>query len=176
MVRERLPPGVQNRGEADLGAEMLRVAGNGFECLDRCLKQDAIHDCLVLVGKRGNLLRQREHDMKIFDLQQVSLARCKPLPRRRTLTLRTMPVATTAVCDLGMRALATAMDMATQSSRSASLDRCHDAKLATIEMAGIGLAVGFAVASEDIRHLELGTRHCVSSTAFPRTETASPAA
>jgi cytochrome c oxidase assembly protein Cox11 len=45
------------------------------------------------------------------------------------------------------------MDMPTQSSRSASFNRCHNAKLATIEVAGIGLAVGFAVAAEDIYRL-----------------------
>jgi hypothetical protein len=40
-----------------------------------------------LVGQNGNLLRQREHDMKIFDLQQIGLAGCEPLARRGTLTL-----------------------------------------------------------------------------------------
>jgi len=45
------------------------------------------------------------------------------------------------------------MDMPTQSSRSASFNRYHNAKLATIEVAGIGLAVGFAVAAEDIYRL-----------------------
>src|SRR5215469_12591740 len=42
MVRERLAPGMQNRGQPDLGAEMFGVAGNGFERLDRCLEQNAI--------------------------------------------------------------------------------------------------------------------------------------
>jgi len=36
--------------------------------------------------------------------------------------------------------------MPDQSSRSASLDRAHDAELETIEMTGIGLAVGWVVA------------------------------
>jgi hypothetical protein len=35
-------------------------------------------------------------------------------------------------------ALATARDVPTQSRRSAGLDRCHHAQLATIEVAGIG--------------------------------------
>ena len=37
--------------------------------------------------------------------------------------------------------------------RAARFNRCHDATLATIEVAGIGLAVGFAVAAEDIYRL-----------------------
>ena len=83
MVRERLTPGMQNACEADLGAEMFGVTGNGLERLGGCLKQDAIRDRLVLVGQNGNLLRQREHDMKILDLQQVGLARCQPIACRR---------------------------------------------------------------------------------------------
>ena len=159
MVRERLTPGMQNACEADLGAEMFGVTGNGLERLGGCLKQDAIRDRLVLVGQSGNLLRQREHDMKILDLQQVGLARCQPIACRRALALGTMSVPATAVGDLGQPALATALDMPAQSSRSAGLDCCHDAQLAAIEMTGIGLAVGCAVAAEYIRHLELGARH-----------------
>jgi hypothetical protein len=115
--------------------------------------------------------------MKIFDLQQIGLAGCEPLARRGTLTLGAMSIPTTTVGNLGKPAVATAMNMPTQSSRSARLDRCHNAKLATIEMAGIGLAVGFAVVAEDIRHLELRARHLsrVSSTVFCRPETVSPA-
>ena len=153
MVRERLAPGVQNRRKADLGAEMLGVAGNGFEGLDSCRKQHVIHDRLVLVGQSSNFLRQREDDMKILDLQQIDLAGCEPLARRGTLTLGAMPIPAAAIRDLSKPALATAMDMPTQSSRSASFNRYHNAKLATIEVAGIGLAVGFAVAAEDIYRL-----------------------
>src|SRR6516225_8766732 len=144
---------VQNRRKADLGAEMLGVAGNGFEGLDSCRKQHVIHDRLVLVGQSSNFLRQREDDMKILDLQQIDLAGCEPLARRGTLTLGAMPIPAAAIRDLSKPALATAMDMPTQSSRSASFNRCHNAKLATIEVAGIGLAVGFAVAAEDIYRL-----------------------
>ena len=159
MVSEGLPPSMQNCREADLRAEMLGVAGNGFERLGCRRKQNAVHNRLVLVGQRGNLLRQREHDMKILDLQQVGLARRQPLACRRALALGTMPVPATAVSDLGQPALATALDMPAQSRRSAGLDRCHDAQLAAIKMTGIGFAVGRAVAAEYIRHLELGTRH-----------------
>jgi len=68
-----------------------------------------------------------------------------------------MAITAAAVGDLAVPALATARDVRTQSRRSAGLDRCHHAQLATIEVAGIGLAVGLAVAVENIRHLEIGT-------------------
>jgi hypothetical protein len=70
-----------------------------------------------------------------------------------------LAIPATAVGDLAVFALATARDVPTQCSRSAGLDRCHHAQLATIEVAGIGLAVGLAVAAENIRHLEVRTPH-----------------
>jgi hypothetical protein len=56
-----------------------------------------------------------------------------------------------------MATLLAAANVTSERRRTAGLDRGHHATLATIEVAGIGLAVGLAVAAEDIRHLEAGT-------------------
>jgi hypothetical protein len=76
-----------------------------------------------------------------------------------------------------MPAILAAENVTSQRRRAAGLDRCHDAALATIEVAGISLAIGFAVAAEDFRHLKGGTSHArwLSPTLSAPAEAASPA-
>jgi hypothetical protein len=110
--------------------------------------------------------------MEVLDRQQIGLTGLKP-----SCALVAMPIAATIVGDLGMSALTTALDMATNSGCAAGLDRCHHAQLTTIEVTGIGAAVGLAVAAEDIRHFELWARHLsrVSAKVCGRVESATSA-
>ena len=172
---QRLAPSVQDGGEADLDAEMLRIAGNGLERFGRGLEQKAIDDGLVLVGDAGNGLRQREDHVEVLDRQQIGLACFEPSACGRGLAGRTMPIPATAVRDLSMPARLTAPNVATESRRAAHLDRRHDATLATIEVAGIGLAIGFTVAAKDIRHLKGGASHARWLSSPTPAEAASPA-
>jgi hypothetical protein len=168
---------MQNRREADFGAEVLGVARNLLERLGRGLEQKAVDDLLVLVGNGGDRLRQREDHVKVLDRQQIGLARLQPSACGRALAGRTMSVAAARIGDLLVPTLAAAPDVASERRRAAGLDRCHDATLATIEVAGIGLAIGFTVAAEDIRYLKGGTSHArwLSPTACIPPEAASPA-
>jgi hypothetical protein len=61
---------VQHRGDADPGAEMLRVGGDGRHRLGRGLKQQTVHRSLVLEGDVGDLGRQREDDVEVADRQR----------------------------------------------------------------------------------------------------------
>ena len=54
VMRERRAPAVQHGGEADAGAEVLRVGGDGDERLGRGLEQDIVDHGLVLVGDVGD--------------------------------------------------------------------------------------------------------------------------
>jgi hypothetical protein len=177
VLGQRLAPGVQNSREADLGAEMLGIAGNGLERLRGGLEQNAVDDSLVLICDGGNLLRQGEDNMKVLDWQQIGLARFQPSACSRALAGGTMPVTAARVGDLLVPALLAAPNVASERRRTAGLDRRHHATLATIEVAGIGLAIGFTVAAEDIRHLEVGTSHArwLSPTVSTSPEAASPA-
>jgi hypothetical protein len=88
-----------------------------------------------------------------------------------------MPVTAARVGDLLVPALRALSDVPSERRRTAGLDRRHHATLATIEMAGIGLAIGFTVAAEDIRHLKGGASHArsLSPTGSTPPEAASPA-
>jgi hypothetical protein len=45
-------------GDADAGAQMLWIGGDGEQCLRLCAEQQIVDDRLVLVGNRGDLGRQ----------------------------------------------------------------------------------------------------------------------
>src|SRR5215469_14601289 len=93
MVIERRAPGVENRKEADASTQVLGIGRDGDQGLGSGLEQDVVGDGLVVVGDVGDLRRQREDDVEVWDRQQLFLARGKPLTRRRSLALRAMPVA-----------------------------------------------------------------------------------
>ncbi len=65
MVLQGLAPGVENRGNAELGAEMLWIGGDGGERLGCRAHQDGIDDGLVLEGDLGGCRRQGEDDMEV---------------------------------------------------------------------------------------------------------------
>src|SRR5208337_2326919 len=78
---------------------------------------------LVLVGDVAQLARQRVHDVKVRDRQQLRFAISQPSARRRSLALRTMPVAAGVVSDVRMAAgrVLAACDVAAERRRAAAL-------------------------------------------------------
>src|SRR3546814_2717072 len=75
MMGERRAPCVEDGGDTDPGAEVLRVGGDGEHRIGGGLEQQIIDQRLVVIGDRGNLGRQREHDVEIADREEISLAR-----------------------------------------------------------------------------------------------------
>ncbi len=160
MMLKVLAPGVQDGGEADVGAEMFRIGRNGGERLGRGREQQSIDLSLVLVGDGAERGRQREHHMEVRHRQQLGLARRQPRLGGRPLALRAVPVAAGVIGDARVGAVLAAFDMTAQRCGAADLDRGHDAPLAEAQMSLVGGAPSGAVAAEDVRHFELWTRHC----------------
>src|SRR5215470_13883259 len=150
MVGHRRAPGMQYGSGADAGTEVLGIGGNGEQSVGRNAEQQVVNYRLVLVGDWGDLGRQCEDDMEIADRQQISLARGKPVPCHRALTLGTMAVATRVVGDPAVAAILAALDMAAECSRAALLDRRHDLELIQAHMPGIGTAPVGPVAMKDV--------------------------
>src|SRR5262245_44008575 len=99
MVGHSGPPGVQDACDADFGAQMFGVGGNGEHGVGGGLEEEIIDYGLVLVGDGADLGGQREDDVKIGDLEQLGLALLHPGKCLTALALWTVTVATAAVGD-----------------------------------------------------------------------------
>lgn len=69
MMDQRLAPRVEHSKEADRSAEMLRIACDGLEGLDRGVEQDAVDHASVLQGNGCDWLWHREDDVEVFAVQ-----------------------------------------------------------------------------------------------------------
>ena len=56
---------MEHGGDADSGAEMLWIGGDGDQRLGGCLEQDVVDHGLVLIGDVGDCRRQREDDVEV---------------------------------------------------------------------------------------------------------------
>ena len=94
VLDERLSPGVQAGEEADGGAQMLGIGGDGLEGVGRGVKEDRVDDGFVLEREGGDRLRDREDDMKVFTVEEFGGALLDPRGPRERLALGTMAIAT----------------------------------------------------------------------------------
>lgn len=163
MMLEGLAPGVQNSGNPKLRAKMFGIGTDSGECFGRGAKQDGVNDGFVLVGDRTNVWRQSEHNMEVRDWQKIRLPVGKPLGARSSLALRTMAIATRVVGNAGCAAVIALLEVAAERGRPARRDGAHDAALDATEMTGVGTPKRFAVAAEDIRHLQTGSHEIGSA-------------
>ena len=128
MMQQILSPGMKNAEEADVRAEVLRIARDGEQRFGRGAEEDAVHRLLVVKGEAGDLLRQREDDVEVLTLiaagqvtlspdkqshatslvvrQQFSLPAFEPLHAIRALTFRAVAVAAGVIAVARVTALA----------------------------------------------------------------------
>ena len=101
----RRAPAVEHGGEAEVGAQVPGIGGDGEQRLGRRAEQQIVDDRFVLIGDLGDLCRQGEDHVEVVDRQQIGLARGEPILRRRALALGAMAVAAEAmrVTGEGMR-------------------------------------------------------------------------
>src|SRR3970040_2162584 len=93
MLVEVLPRGVQRARGVDRAAEPAWV---GAEFDERCGyrgKQDAVDLDGVALGKRVQLVREREHQVKVRHRQQLSAPGCEPAFLNESLALWAMAIA-----------------------------------------------------------------------------------
>ena len=154
MMGQRRAPGVQNGGEADARAEMLRVGGDGGQRLGGGPEQEVVDGGLVLERDGADRRRQGEDDVIVGNRQEFRLALGEPLPRRRALALRAVTVAAGVVGDAFVRAVLAALDVAAERGGAAGLDRRHDLQLGEADMAGVGLAPRRPVGAKDVGDLQ----------------------
>jgi hypothetical protein len=138
-------PGVQDRGDADLGTEVLGVGGNGEHGL----------------GDGADLGGQREDDVEVGDLQQLGLALFHPGKCLTALAIRAMTVAATAVRDDGMATLRVlaARDIAAKRRGAEGLNRAHHLQLCVAHVAAVSFTPSGPEVAEDFGDFQSGTFH-----------------
>jgi len=68
-----------------------------------------------------------------------------------------MSVAAGIISGTAMAAVLAGLEVTTECCSPTKLDRRHDAALHAAEMAIVGETISLAMATEDIRHLQIGT-------------------
>lgn len=74
---------MQHRDDADLGAEMSGIGGDRAQRLGRRPEQHGVDQRLVVKSDCGDLGRQREHDVEVWNRQEFGLARGEPVAAGR---------------------------------------------------------------------------------------------
>ena len=74
VLEESLAPGMQNRQEADVGAQVFGIGSNLEESVGGGPKQQAVNQNLILEGEGSQNVGQSEDDMIVGDGQQFGRA------------------------------------------------------------------------------------------------------
>ena len=69
MKQQALSPTVKHGEEADLGAQMFGIGGNGAQGFRCGPEEKVVPHFFVLVSDGGNLFRQGEDDVKVFGIE-----------------------------------------------------------------------------------------------------------
>jgi hypothetical protein len=158
---------VEHGGDADAGAEVLRVCRNRQHRLRRCAKQQVVDRCLVLERDVGDLGWEREDDVEVADREQVRLALGQPGARGVSLALGAVPVATAVVGDPQMSAVLTGLHVAAQRGGAALLDRRHHLELGKAQMPSMGGPVPWTRGAEDVGDLDRGAHRLSRARSLP---------
>ena len=82
-MEQRLPPSVEDREEAELGAEMLGISSDRPQSFGSGVKQDVVDRSLVVMGDGADLLRHSEDDVEVRYGEEFGSSVLKPLGTRQ---------------------------------------------------------------------------------------------
>jgi hypothetical protein len=113
MTDQRLCPRAQDGQDADLGAEMPRIGGNLAERRRGRLEEPRVQTGAVPIAERQERVWEREDDVHVRHVEQITLRCVEPaLPRLRLrLAFRAMPIPARVVRDGLMPAGVTPIDV-----------------------------------------------------------------
>src|ERR1700751_296452 len=152
-------PALEHGGGSNARTEVLGISGDCEQRFGRRAEHQVVDDRLVLVGDWSDLGRQCEDHVEIADRQQIGLAGCDPIRRRRALTLWAMAVATGVVRDAAVATIFATFDMPAERGRAALLDRRDDLELIQAHMPGIGSTPVGSMAMKDVCDLQPRAAH-----------------
>lgn len=156
---------MQDGGEPDFGAEMVRISGSGQQRSGGAAKQQPVKQAFVLQGQWAELVRQGEHNVELGHIQQIRLLGAHPVGLFLSLALRAVAITAGVVSYLLVAALGAPAKMPAKGCRSAGGQIIDDS---TLKKAGlILLQILPAIAAQYIGHLYRSRIHRVVGVGRP---------
>jgi hypothetical protein len=143
-------PGVEDAEHTDLSAEEAWVLRQELSGSSSGMKEQVIDKRLVTASDWAQGGGQGEGEHEVRDWQQKILLLLQPFLGFVVLALGTVAVAAGMVAVLGLVALWAGEDLSTQGWCAAQLDGAHGPAVTREQAMGVLLAIGRAVAAEDV--------------------------
>jgi hypothetical protein len=159
MKHQVLSPTVQHGEEANLGAEMFWVGGNGAQGFRSGPKENVVHHFLVLISDGGNLFRESKDDMEILGVEELGLTILDPLGPCQGLAFWAMAVAAGVVGNALVLALIALFQVAAEGGGPTQFDGTHDAALGRGKRSCMLFTIGFAITTKHVSDFQPGTLH-----------------
>ena len=156
MKHQVLSPGMEHGEEANFGAEMFGVGGNGAQGVRSGPKENVVHHFLVLVSDGGNLFRESKDDMEILGVEEFGLTILDPLGPCQGLAFWAMAVAAGVVGYALVLALIALFQVAAEGGGPAQFDGTHDAALGRGERSRMLFTIGFAITTQHVGDFQPG--------------------
>ena len=156
MLRERLAPRVEDRGDADRAAEVSGIVTEGEQRVGRRAKEERVDDPGIPLRECIQRMRQGEDDVEVRDREEVRAAGVDPAPTRLRLTLRTVAIATGIEREAGCPAVVTRLPTPAQQGGAARRDREQGSSLDVREP--MRAAIGVAMDTHDVAERETRRR------------------
>ena len=74
-----MPPGMKDGEEADLGAEMFRIGGDGAQRFGGGAEENAVEHLFVLISDGSNLFRHGKNHVEVLAVEKLGPAFLNPL-------------------------------------------------------------------------------------------------
>ena len=159
---EVLIPGVQDRGEADLGLKALIVPGKLEQSLGGRVKEEIKNECLVAPGQGLEVVGQGDHQVEVGNGQKPLQALRQPSGLLEALALGTVAVAAGVVGDRQVAAAPAAdVHVSAQTGGAAAFDIPHGLMLRRAE--AMVFPVVRAMVAKDLGHLQGWSGHASAS-------------
>lgn len=165
VLRQILPPRMQNRGDPDGATKMARIASEGQQRGGRRPEEKRVEHPWIALRQCVEIVWEREDDVEVGNGQQVRLARREPPFCGERLALGAMTIATGVVRDPHRAAVVTRLPTPAEDGGTAGCDRPQRYVLDRREV--VCLTRRVAMRLHDVREFQppRGARACRASLA-----------
>src|SRR6516162_1072990 len=145
MKEQVLPPGVQDRNDANLGSQVLRIRCDFQQRLCAGGVQQIVKQARVLQSQHIQLVRYREDNVEVAGAKKFAFSSRQPALASLCLTLGAVPVSTRVVRDDLITAALASIAMPAEGSGATALNGPKSFELLKIKARSIPLQEAIAL-------------------------------